>query len=158
MEAVERACDPLGREDRLLIGPVHLRLMAGGGLEALLGGAGVFGGPEIPDVALDDLVAAAEAVVARQILVDAGGTERGFFLQPRLDDPLEGVELRGSFLSPTVDRLRALRQIALYGPPVAPHHTGDLGVGETLAAQGVYVHELLLFDHCLLHFLCVALK
>ncbi len=156
MEAIERKGQPAAVYDRLFVRPVHLRLYSRRRLEALFGGADS-GGSEIPDVPLDDLVPAVEAVVAGEILVDAGRPYPRLLLEPCLDDRLEGVELRGRPL-PTIGRLLAFSQVAFDRPPVPSEHSGYLGAGETLAVQGVYVHGLLLVDHSLLRFLCVALS
>jgi hypothetical protein len=117
-------------------------------LEALLVAEAIIAhGLLVPDVALDDLVATGKAVVADQVLVDAGGPEVRLPPEPTVHDVLEGIEHRGRVLLPTVERLGALRKVALDRPPVTADHPADLCVGVTLAAQGVDVHPYLLVDH-----------
>jgi hypothetical protein len=121
--------------------------------EALLGDFRISCGPEIPDVTLDDLVAARKTVVTDQVLVDAGCPECGLPLEPPLDDLLEGIKFGGRLLLAAVRRLCAFLKVALDGAPVPADHPTDLCVGVTLAVQGVDVHELLLVDHRVLRLL-----
>jgi hypothetical protein len=144
-----RQGESLRSEDWLLVGPVHLSLVAGRGLKALLRQPGrELCSPNLFDVAAHDRVATIETVVSEEVLVDALCGKAWLSLEPTLDDALEGVELRGSPLA-VVDGLGALGQIAFDRAPVATDHPADLGVGVTLSVQGPYVHPYLLIDQVL---------
>ncbi len=92
VEAVERQLQARGGQDRLLMGPVDLSLVAGSGLKALRYRLGRLGAGAV-DVAAHRRVAAGEAVVAEEVLVDAGRLQAGVLGQPLVDRRLEGIEL-----------------------------------------------------------------
>jgi len=120
--------------------------MTRGGLKALFDESGKLRQLNLLDVATHGLVVAREAVVAREILVNASRSKTRLPLEPALDDVLERVELRGPLLA-AVDGLHPLGEITFDGSPVATDHSADLGVGKPLTMQGFYVHQLLLIDH-----------
>src|SRR4051812_20232698 len=119
--------------------------MSGRGLEALLA-ACRWPRPRALHVAADRVVAALEAVVADQILMDPRRQKPRRGRQPLIDQRLELVQLARHPLAP-VDRLGAGLQIALDRPPVAPEQPADLGVRVALAGQRPHVHQFLLADH-----------
>ena len=145
VEAVEGQLEPRARPDRLLVGPVDLGLVAGRGLKAALE-LGVRPRARALDVAAHRLVAAAEAVVAHEVLVDPRRLQARLAGEPLVNHRLDPIELRGLALA-AVDGLRAVDQVAAHRPPVAAHQPADLGVGKPLSVQGPDVHELLLVDH-----------
>jgi hypothetical protein len=132
------------------VGPVDLSLVAGGGLKALRDRLGRLR-PGTVDVAAHGRVAARKAVVADEVLVDAGRLQAGVLGQPLVDHRFEGVELGGHAPAP-VARLGSLGQVVLHRAPVAADDAADLGVGQPLAVQGSDVHELLLVDQLLASF------
>jgi len=87
VEAIERQLEPGGGHERLLVGPVDLGLVAGCGLKAALE-LGVRPRARALQVAADGLVAAGEAVVAHEILVDARGEQAGLAREPLVDHGL----------------------------------------------------------------------
>jgi hypothetical protein len=145
VEAVEGQFDAGGGHERFLMRPVDLGLMAGGGLEAQRR-VGLAARPGALDVAAHGLVGADEAVVALKVLMDARREQGRLAGQPLVDQGLERVELRGCAPAP-VDRLLAGLDVTLDRAPVTAQEPGDLGVGVSLAVQGLGVHELLLAEH-----------
>lgn len=148
MEAIQRPLQPRRGLDRLLVRPVDLRLPARPRLEPLLRPR-LRLRPRPLDVAAHRVVAAVEAVIARQILIHPRREQPRLPREPLVDHRLERVELR-RHPPPAIHRLRSLLQIALHRPPIAPDQPADLGVGKALALQRPHVHELLLIEHAAL--------
>src|SRR3954471_16124930 len=145
VKAIERQLQARAGHDRVLMGPVDLRLMTGPRLKALLLARGR-PRPRALDVAADRVVAALKAVIAGQVLMDPRRQQARRGRQPLVDQRLELIQL-ARHPPPLVDRLRPGLQIALHRPPIAAQQSADLGVRVPLARQRPRVHQLLLVDH-----------
>ena len=145
VKAVERELQPRSRADRLLVRPVDLRLVPGRRLEPLTGPRRTpWTGPL--GIAAHRVIAAREAIVAHQILVDARRQQTRLRGQPLIDQRLELIQLRRCAPA-LIDGLSTMLQIALHGPPITTQHPADLGIGQPLTLQRPDIHQLLLADH-----------
>jgi hypothetical protein len=133
VEAVQRQLQPRAAADRLLVGPIDLRLMPGPGLEPLLGPPRGLR-PRALDIPADRVVAALEPVIADQVLMHPGGQQPGLRGQPLIDQRLELIQLRRHPLAP-IRRLRPKLQIPLHRPPVPAEHPADLRVRVALTRK-----------------------
>jgi hypothetical protein len=146
VKAVERQLQPRARAERLLVRPIDLRLMARRRLKPLLA-LGRRPGPGPLHVAAHRVVAALEAVVAHQVLMDPRRQQPRLRGQPLIDPRLERIQL-GRRAPAAIDRLHAVFQITLDRPPIAPHQPRDLGIAVPLTPKRPDVHQLLLADQC----------
>src|SRR3954449_8753191 len=101
--------------------------------------------PRALDVAPHGVVAALEAVVADQVLMDPRRQQARRGGQPLINHRLDLVQLARHPPAP-IDRLRTRLQIPLHRPPVPAEQPADLGVRVALARQRPRVHQLLLAD------------
>ena len=144
VEAVERQLQPRAGADRLLVGPVDLRLEPGPGLEPHLATRRRLR-PRALDVPTDRVVAALEPVIADQVLMHPRRQQPRLRRQPLIDQRLQRIQLRRHPLA-AIDRLRALLEIPLHRPPIPTEQPADLGVRVALTRKRPDVHQILLAD------------
>jgi hypothetical protein len=131
--------------DLAFVAPVGLGLGPGEDLEAAVepGRLGVGVGqasPVLPDIDLDPLVVAGEAMLGDQPLPDHAGLELRLRPQPGVDQMGVWVGLAGAGSPPDRCRQpgrRVGRQIPLDRPPVVAGLSGDLGPGRPGLGQGL---------------------
>jgi hypothetical protein len=144
VKAIQRQLQTRTRADRLLMGPVDLRLMTRRRLKTLLD-PGRPPGPGALDITTDRVITALKTVIARQILMNARGQQARLTSQPLIDHGLELIQLRRCPPA-TISRLDPILQIPLHRPPITSQQPTDLCVGQPLARKCPDVHQLLLAD------------
>ncbi len=126
VKRVERQLQPRPGPDRLLVGPVDLRLEPRRCLEPHLRARRRLR-PKALDIAAHSVVAALEPVIADQVLMHPCRQQPGLLRKPLIDHRLELVQL-GRHPLAAIHRLRPGLHIPLHRPSITADQPADLGV------------------------------